>query len=365
MQTRGHRLALSKVVKRYRDNVVLNDVTLEVPGGALLTLLGPSGCGKSTLLRVIAGLTEISAGRVLIGDQDITATLAHKRNVGLVFQSYALFPHMQISQNVAFGLRMRRIARDVIAQKVSEVLGLVQLAHLSSRYPAQLSGGQQQRAALARVLVTEPRILLLDEPFGALDRSLRERMQLELRKLQQSLGITTIVVTHDQEEALVLSDYTAVMQNGRIEQFGTPAEIYDRPNTKFVAEFIGRSNVLAGKVIERTESHISVALQTDEMLLVEHEGRLSSQGTVHIMIRPEKVRLLADRRDGPLNGNSVLLGTVLLVRNLGSKLLYEISLRDGSIFMVEQQRAEGARVLAPGAAVGLESCPSDCVVLAA
>ena len=240
-------LLIDRVSKSFGSLRVLADCSLSVPKGTVLTLLGPSGCGKTTLLRSIAGFVEPDAGRVLVDDKDISALPANQRQVGYVFQNYALFPHLSVADNVAYGLKVRRRSASEIEQRVDRALDLVDLGPLGSRYPAQLSGGQQQRVAIARALVLEPSVLLLDEPFNALDARLRLTMQIELRKLIERVGITSIFVTHDQLEAMTLSDNVAVMRSGAIEQFGSPLDIYDRPRTPYVANFIGRANLIPGR----------------------------------------------------------------------------------------------------------------------
>ncbi|MBV8167407.1 MAG: ABC transporter ATP-binding protein, partial [Alphaproteobacteria bacterium] len=255
----GSALQISGLQKRFGATTAVDGVGFAVPAGAILTLLGPSGCGKTTILRAIAGFVAPDAGRIEVGGVDITALAPEQRQTAMVFQNYALFPHMTVAQNVAFGLKMRRLGRAAIMPKVEAALALVRLGELAGRYPAELSGGQQQRCALARALVTEPRLLLLDEPFGALDQNLREAMQVELRKLQQRLGITTIVVTHDQQEALILSDLIAVMNAGRIEQLAPPIEVYDHPATRFVAGFMGTANVLIGRLAACDATGFSLA----------------------------------------------------------------------------------------------------------
>ncbi len=239
-------LLIEGVAKRFGDVVALDHVSLQVAQGELLTILGPSGSGKTTLLKVVAGFETPDAGRVKVGGADITALPPAKRDIGMVFQNYALFPHLSVKANVAFPLEMRNVGRAEIDRRVAEALAMVELAGYEARLPKQLSGGQQQRVALARAIVFNPRLLLLDEPFGALDRKLRETMQLEVRRLQRRLGLTTIFITHDQEEALVLSDRIAVMNKGAIQQIATTTEIYERPANDFVADFVGESNILHG-----------------------------------------------------------------------------------------------------------------------
>lgn len=239
---------IENITKIYGETRAVDDVTLAVSSGEFVTLLGPSGCGKTTTLRVVAGLVEGSSGRISIAGRDVTDVPTHKRNIGMAFQSHALFPHMTVADNVAFGLKMRGMPRGGRAGRVAEALDMVRLSGFDSRFPAQLSGGQQQRVALARALVINPDVLLLDEPFGALDRKLRETMQEELRDLTRRIGITAMFVTHDQEEALILSDRIAVMNAGRIEQVGSPAEIFELPATRFVADFMGFANLLPAQV---------------------------------------------------------------------------------------------------------------------
>src|SRR5271156_4774080 len=242
---------LSELTKLYGATRAVDRLSLSIAPGNMVALLGPSGCGKTTTLRMIAGLIEPNAGDIFIDDRRITRVPVHRRNIGMLFQNYALFPHMTVAENVAFGLEARRLPRAETASRVAGALQLVQLDGYADRMPAQLSGGQQQRVALARCLVVEPALLLLDEPLGALDKSLRESMQVELRALQRRLGITTIMVTHDQEEALTLADQVAIMRNGQLEQLGSPTEVYQQPVSRFVAGFIGVSNFFRGRV-ERT-----------------------------------------------------------------------------------------------------------------
>jgi spermidine/putrescine ABC transporter ATP-binding subunit len=262
--------------------------------GEFLSLLGPSGCGKTTTLNLVAGFVEPTAGRILIDGEDVTSVPAHLRGLGVVFQSYALFPHLSVFENVAFGLRERHTPAAEIARRVGEALELVRLDRLGRQRPAELSGGMQQRVALARALVYRPRVLLLDEPLAALDKKLREEMRDELRAIQRSVGITTVFVTHDQAEALGLSDRIAVMRRGRIEQLGAPREIYERPASRFVADFIGASTVLRGRAVGGDQ----VALSPDLTITVTAGGALRAGDDVELAIRPERVRLAAGPGEG-------------------------------------------------------------------
>ena len=312
---------LENISRRYDSVAAVETVSMEVKPGTFLTLLGPSGCGKTTTLRMVAGLVPPSTGTVRIDGRDVTALGAAQRGIGMVFQSLALFPHMTVAGNVAFGLRMRKVAPSAIATRVQAMLETVQLGHLATRYPNQLSGGQQQRVALARALVIEPSILILDEPFGALDRKLREAMQVELRQITRQLGITALFVTHDQEEALMLSDAIAVMNAGRVEQFGTPQEVFQQPRTRFVADFMGVTNFL------RDESGAELA------------------------IRPEEVTL----QPGAVAGRS---GTVAQAIYHGTTTSYIVHLADGQVLTAREpnERGSGNAALrfAPGDAVSLQ-----------
>jgi putative spermidine/putrescine transport system ATP-binding protein/spermidine/putrescine transport system ATP-binding protein len=285
---------LESVRKRFGAVVAVDDVTLEIRRGTIFSLLGPSGCGKTTTLRLIAGFEQPDAGEVYIRGERVTARPPYRRNFSMVFQSYALFPHLSVAENVAFGLRMRRVGRAARTDAVREALDLVKLGALSDRYPRQLSGGQQQRVALARAIVVKPAVLLLDEPLGALDKMLREEMQVELRALQQRLGITAVFVTHDQEEALTLSDLVAVMRNGVIEQAGAPRDIYDRPRNEFVAGFLGASNFVDGVVVGRDGADAVVETRAGRVPL---RSDALAGTRVRMAIRPERVRLA--RVDGP------------------------------------------------------------------
>ena len=295
---RGADLELVGIQKRFPGFTAIEELDLTIPAGSFFALLGPSGCGKTTTLRLVAGLEEPTRGRILIGGTDVTETKAHQRPVNTVFQSYALFPHMSIIENVAFGLKRRRIG-DAEA-RAHEALRLVELDHLAQRRPAQLSGGQQQRVALARAIVNRPALLLLDEPLGALDLKLRRQMQLELKTIQEEVGLTFLHVTHDQEEAMTMADTVAVMNKGAIEQMGAPAQLYELPRTVFVANFLGQSNLFTGMVAGATDTAIAVDVQGTS-LVVPTTRAARHQGQVTIGVRPEKVAL---HRDAPAESSS-------------------------------------------------------------
>jgi spermidine/putrescine transport system ATP-binding protein len=299
-------LQLAGVTKRFGAVTAVDDLGLTVPAGSFFALLGASGCGKTTTLRMVAGLEEPTAGTVRIGDRDITRLRAYRRPVNTVFQSYALFPHLDVAANVAFGLR-RRGVRDTAAQ-VDAMLAMVQLDGLGRRRPAQLSGGQQQRVALARALINQPQVLLLDEPLGALDLTLRRRMQIELKRIQTEAGITFLHVTHDQEEAMTMADTVAVMNAGRIEQLGPPAELYDLPATPFVATFLGRSNLLAGQVTGRAGDDITVTAQGGRFTVPAGRSRAATDST-YLGVRPEKLHLALALTDVPA-GHQHVTGVV-------------------------------------------------------
>jgi putative spermidine/putrescine transport system ATP-binding protein len=280
------KITLNNLTKRHGDVTAVDRVSLEIKQGEFIAFLGPSGCGKTTTLRMIAGLTMASEGNINFGDRDVTYLPPYLRNAGLVFQGYALFPHMSVAQNVAFGLEMRKIDRTEGQRRVMEALALVKLEHLADRLPGQLSGGQQQRVALARAIVYEPDVLLLDEPLSALDAKLRHEVRSELRRLQSKLGLTTIFVTHDQDEALSVADRIVVLSAGKVEQVGTPRDIYQRPETRFVAEFIGLTNFIVGQVGASGCFHATGG----EKLAIAADGCVSAAITA-VAIRPEQINL--------------------------------------------------------------------------
>jgi putative spermidine/putrescine transport system ATP-binding protein len=286
-------LKLDQISKSFGQVQALSPLSLEVRPGEMMALLGPSGCGKTTTLRIIAGFSMPDTGSVFIGDRDVTELPPHKRGLGMVFQNYSLFPHMTVAENIAFGLKMHKRPTAEIASRVSEMLRLVRLDKFADRSIHQLSGGQQQRVALARSLVTDPAILLLDEPLGALDKSLRESMQFELREIQKKLGITAIIVTHDQEEALTMSDRIAVMSTGRVVQIGTPIEVYERPKTQFVSEFLGTANILPGDVAgPAANGLVPVRLDGSQSVVSIATADAAPEGArIKVALRPERMQI--------------------------------------------------------------------------
>jgi spermidine/putrescine transport system ATP-binding protein len=291
---------LERVTKDFGETVAVDDLSLDIAVGEFFSLLGPSGCGKTTTLRIIGGFEEPTRGTIYLRGRDVTDLPPHKRDVNTVFQSYALFPHLNVFENVAFGLRRRKVSGDEIDARVRNALKLVDLEGFEKRKPGQMSGGQQQRVALARALVNEPQVLLLDEPLGALDLKLRKQMQLELKRIQQEVGITFIYVTHDQEEAMTMSDRLAVMRNGRIEQIGPPEDVYENPQTQFVAAFLGASNLLEGELKEQRNGTSSVLLQGGDVVQMPSD-RAPFQPGVNVLVgvRPEKITI--EPENGPLD----------------------------------------------------------------
>jgi spermidine/putrescine transport system ATP-binding protein len=335
---------LAGVTKRFDDVVAVDELSLEIPRGSFFALLGPSGCGKTTTLRMIGGFEDPDAGRIEVGGTDVTGVPPYKRDVNTVFQSYALFPHLNVFENVAFGLR-RRGAKDVDV-RVHELLGVVGLEGLDKRKPRQLSGGQQQRVALARALVNNPRVLLLDEPLGALDLKLRKQMQLELKRIQHEVGITFVHVTHDQEEAMTMADRIAIMNLGRIEQLGAPSELYERPATPFVAGFLGVSNLLAATV----EGPELVRLEDGTRVHVPAETLAGRSGRVGIGIRPEKIR--PDESEA-----NRLAGVVAESAYIGVSTQYIVDTPAGSVSVYVQNDRPGAGAVSPGHRLSLSWNP--------
>ncbi|MFT4415261.1 ABC transporter ATP-binding protein [Fredinandcohnia humi] len=324
---------LKNITKQFGDTKVVQNVSLDVREGEFLTLLGPSGCGKTTTLRMIAGFEQPTEGNILLDGKRVDGTPANKRNVNTVFQSYALFPHMNIYDNVAFGLKMRRVDKNVIKEKVTKMLELVRLQGYENRTPAQLSGGQKQRIAIARALINNPKVILLDEPLGALDLKLRKQMQVELKHLQQQLKITFIYVTHDQEEALTMSDRIAVMNNGFVEQIGNPVEIYEKPQTKFVADFIGETNLFEGNITTLKDQFALLNLGGRE-IQVKNEG-LQIGEKVYVTIRPERINIVANEINEP--SIVTLKGRIKEMIYVGSVSKMVVLLDNGKEVVVNEQ----------------------------
>ena len=343
-------IQLLDLEKRFREVRAVDGVSLEVQAGEFFSLLGPSGCGKTTTLRMIGGFELPTAGRILLRGRDVTDAPPDKRPVNMVFQNYALFPHLDVGANVAFGLKRKHVAKTEIARRVGEALELVHLTGYERRKPNQLSGGQQQRVALARALVNEPNVLLLDEPLGALDLKLRRRLQLELKRIQTEVGITFVYVTHDQEEALTMSDRIAVMHAGKVEQLGTPEELYERPTSRFVADFIGSTNLLSGRI----ESDGRVRLTSGELAPVAHDG-LAPGTTVEISVRPESIDLL------PAAAEGAIAASVEQAAYLGNTISYQVRTAGGLAMTVLSPKT-GAR-MPVGSDVAVSWSPSEALVL--
>ena len=335
----GGGLRLVGVTKRFGAFTAVDNLDLTVPQGSFFALLGPSGCGKTTTLRMVAGLEQPTAGQLLLGDVDITGTKPYRRPVNTVFQSYALFPHLDVFENVAFGLRRRRSAS--VRKDVQEVLELVQLSSLAKRKPGQLSGGQQQRVALARAIVNKPEVLLLDEPLGALDLKLRRQMQIELKRIQTEVGLTFVHVTHDQEEAMTMADTIAVMNGGRIEQLGAPAELYERPATTFAANFLGQSNLLEATVTGTSGQDLLLDVRGHRVALARSRSAVD-QGRLWLGVRPEKLRVTTAGADG-----NRLDGVVTDASFTGVATHYLVRMPWGQELTVVQQN-DGSAALRPG-----------------
>jgi spermidine/putrescine transport system ATP-binding protein len=350
---------LESVTKVFGNVVAVDNITLRIGDGEFYSLLGPSGCGKTTTLRVVAGFEMPTRGEVRIHGKPMGSTPAFKRPVNTVFQNYALFPHMTVGKNIAFGLDMKKVPKEEIRQRVEEALEMVRLPGFAERKPNQLSGGQQQRVALARALVNRPEVLLLDEPLGALDLKLRKTMQLELKQLQQEVGITFIYVTHDQEEALTMSDRIAVMHQGRVFQEGTPVEIYERPRSRFVADFIGETNFLEG-VVDGLEGERATVLVDGQLSVAAMVGEEVHRGqSVSVAVRPEKISLAAA-------GSVGYAGRITELIYIGTDTRYRVQLTEHSSLMVREQNVafEEHRIFHQGDQVAVRWDPANALVLA-
>ena len=360
-ETGGRDLRLERVTKRFGSFVAVDDLSLTIPSGSFFALLGPSGCGKTTTLRMVAGLEEPTDGTILIGDDDVTHAKPYKRPVNTVFQSYALFPHLDIFENVAFGLRRR--GSKQVKSEVEAALELVELGGMARRKPAQLSGGQQQRVALARAIVNRPAVLLLDEPLGALDLKLRRQMQIELKRIQTEVGLTFVHVTHDQEEAMTMADTIAVMNAGRIEQMGSPAELYESPTTTFVANFLGQSNLIRATVSGSDGDDLVLEVQGQKVALPT-ALRAGGENDLLIGVRPEKIQLVPE--GGAVEGKrrNVLPGGVVSDASFtGLSTQYLVRMPWGQELMVFAQNMGSGGLLRPGTTVDLHWDPDHTFAL--
>jgi spermidine/putrescine transport system ATP-binding protein len=354
---------LVDVVKKFGDQVAVDRINLEVRDGEFFSLLGPSGCGKTTTLRMIGGFEQPTSGLIELQGQDVTWLPPYRRNVNTVFQNYALFPHLTIYENVAFGLRRKGTKGSEIKSRVTEMLELVELPGYEARKPTQISGGQAQRVALARALINRPAVLLLDEPLGALDLKLRKQMQVELKRIQQEVGITFIYVTHDQEEAMTMSDRIAVMNKGHYEQLGDPESLYERPTTRFVASFLGISNLLPATVVGSDDGYARATL-ADETAIRIPRALVDGQTRVSIGVRPEKIRLTEPSVEAP-SGHNRLTGVVRDASYLGVSTQYLVESRGGNLTVYEQnvERATRAELWARGDAVQMTWSPDHSFVV--
>ena len=355
MSQPSHAVAIDRVVKYYGDVLAVNDVSLVVEEGEFVTLLGPSGCGKSTLLRMVAGFIDPTSGDIRLHGQSVVGVPPYRRNTSMVFQDYALFPHRTVAQNLAFGLRMRKTVKPEIQRRVAAMLDLLGLPSMGARRITEISGGQQQRVALGRALIVEPAVLLLDEPLGALDFKLRKQMQSELKRIQRQVGITFIYVTHDQEEALTMSDRVAVMNAGRIEQCDNPERIYQRPRSSFVADFVGEANLMTCRVVASDPGAVRVRNHAGEEFLARFNGEraVAAGDEVRLVIRPENIRI---------GDAGALHGTVRDVVFSGATAKVAVSLADGSRLTVSVPA--GSVLPTQGTKVALSWAPDSAVIVA-
>ena len=346
------------ILKRFGKVIAVEKMNFDIEEGSLVTLLGPSGCGKTTLLRMVAGLEEPTEGDILIKGKRINDTPIHKRNLGMIFQNYALFPHKTIFENVAFGLKYRDVSKGEIKEKVTRSLEMVRLPGVENRMPSQLSGGQQQRIAMARAIVIEPDVLLMDEPLSALDENLREEMRREVDNLQQILGVTTIFVTHDQREALSMSDKILVMKDGRKQQEGSPEEVYNEPANHFVADFLGHSNFILGEVVDFDNDHINVKIETGDMLIAEHQGEFSKGDAVEMIVRAQRFDAFPKDEFEPVEGLNHFEGRIKDRSYMGGEVSYFIELGSGrEIHVISMMRT---RIYEVGEEVSVQVAPHHC-----
>lgn len=349
------KVSIRNVTKQFGSTTAVNNIHLEVDSGEFMTLLGPSGCGKTTLLSMILGILDVTSGEILFNDQRIDHVPMQKRDVGMVFQNYALFPHMTVGKNVEFGLQMRKVPSSERKTKVIEALEMVQLDHLANRYPRELSGGQQQRVAFARALVVQPKVLLLDEPLSNLDAKLRKDMRIQLKRLHQEVGITTIYVTHDQEEALSLSTKIAVISGGVVQQVGTPQDIFLKPKNHFVANFIGYGNFFDGRLIEMRQDRFVFRSGKGLTLEIQSDGRHRVGDEVKVTIKPENIRVVAEE-----SGANLLKATVLVSDYAGSTTDYDMESEHGEALKVS---VLGLQEYPVGSKLNLSFNPHDLIIV--
>jgi ABC-type Fe3+/spermidine/putrescine transport system ATPase subunit len=346
------------IMKRFGNVVAVEKMDFDIEEGSLVTLLGPSGCGKTTLLRMVAGLEEPTEGDIFIKGVRINDTPIHKRNLGMIFQNYALFPHKTIFDNVAFGLKYRDVPKEEIGKKVTRALEMVRLPGVENRMPSQLSGGQQQRIAMARAIVIEPDVLLMDEPLSALDENLREEMRREVDNLQQLLGVTTIFVTHDQREALSMSNKILVMKNGRKQQEGSPEEVYNEPANHFVADFLGHSNFINGEVVGGNRNHVNVRIETGDVLIAENKGGFSKGDLVEMIVRAQRFDVFPKDEFEPVEETNHFQGRIVDRSYMGGEISYFIKLGpDREIHIISMMRT---RVYDIGEEVSVQVAPHHC-----
>jgi spermidine/putrescine ABC transporter ATP-binding subunit len=346
---RGAPVRLDRLTKTYDEVVAVDDVSLEIGAGEFVTLLGPSGSGKTTTLMMVAGFQDVTSGSILVGDREISRLPPFKRDIGVVFQHYALFPHMRVADNVSFPLKMRGVSKSEARRRVDDALRLVQLDGYSDRFPRQLSGGQQQRVALARALVFEPGLALMDEPLGALDRHLREQMQFEIKRVQQTLGVTVLYVTHDQEEALVMSDRIAVINRGKVEQFAAPSELYNTPASAFVATFVGESNLLTGHVVGSASGEVTVRSAEGHQFVGRSVQPLAAGESVVTTIRPEKL-VATEAAEDSRSSNSLPV-TCVEVTYAGQMSRYVMATSGGQQLILRVQNRPGSQQFVSGQSV--------------
>lgn len=357
---------LNHVVKVFDDadhdksHAAVNDISLDIREGEFLTILGPSGCGKTTTLRMIAGFEKCTSGNVFIDNEDVSAKAPYERKVNTVFQSYALFPHMNVFDNIAFGLTLKKVSKGEITEKVNQMLKIVQLEGMEKRMPDQLSGGQKQRVAIARAIINNPKVLLLDEPLGALDQKLRKQMQVELKHLQQRLGITFVFVTHDQEEALTMSNRICVMNNGKIEQLGTPDEIYERPATKFVADFIGETNLFEAKVKTSADGKLFVTIGDGQEVSLK-EAATKAGDAICFAIRPERLKI----KETPDNSDSWVKAKYKERIYIGSTIKTIVTLKNGKEITVSEPAGDIYNVASNQSDLYVTWNPENAVVISA